>query len=169
MGTEIPGGGGQEKLHLTLHCHHQSDDCIKIGSVDSHCYMFHLTARGKSTRQCHTETTTRIKYCNRFTVIFSGHIFDVKYSSVLLYVLRNRRLNRDGSPGRPPRLSLTQLLSSDFDVKLKRCNKVDSRVEVETRCVAVGWRMGWGRGSGVGGEGGGETTGGPMWPAVPGF
>ena len=30
----------------------------------------------------------------------------------LLYVHRNRRLIRDGSPGRPPRLALTQLLSS---------------------------------------------------------
>ena len=33
-------------------------------------------------------------------------------AEVLLYVHRNRRDIRDGSPGRPPRLSHTQLLSS---------------------------------------------------------
>ena len=33
------------------------------------------------------------------------------YASVLLHVQRNRRLIRDGSPGRPPRLSFTQLYS----------------------------------------------------------
>ena len=32
---------------------------------------------------------------------------------VLLYVHRNRRFIRDGSPGRPPRLTFTQLLTYD--------------------------------------------------------
>ena len=33
------------------------------------------------------------------------------FGSVLIYVHRNRRLIRDGSPGRPPRLTFTQLQS----------------------------------------------------------
>ena len=36
MGTEITGGGGRGRLYLTLHCHHQNDSCIKIGSDVSH-------------------------------------------------------------------------------------------------------------------------------------
>ena len=30
--TQIPGGGGMEKLYQTLHCHYQNDLCIKMGS-----------------------------------------------------------------------------------------------------------------------------------------
>ena len=26
-----------EIIHLSLHCHHQNDSCIKIGSDESHC------------------------------------------------------------------------------------------------------------------------------------
>ena len=35
-GTEIPGCGGIRRLHLTLHCLHQNDSCIKMGSDESH-------------------------------------------------------------------------------------------------------------------------------------
>ena len=35
-GTEIPGGRGRGRLYLTLHCHHQNDSCIKVGSDESH-------------------------------------------------------------------------------------------------------------------------------------
>ena len=35
-GTEIPGGGGRGRLYLTLHCHHQNDSCIRMGSDESH-------------------------------------------------------------------------------------------------------------------------------------
>ena len=35
-GTEIPGGGGRGRLYLTLHCHHQNDSCIRMGSDKSH-------------------------------------------------------------------------------------------------------------------------------------
>ena len=31
-GTEIPGCEGIRRLHLSLHCHHQNDSCIKMGS-----------------------------------------------------------------------------------------------------------------------------------------
>ena len=30
------GGGGREIIHLWLHCHHQMDNCIKMGSDESH-------------------------------------------------------------------------------------------------------------------------------------
>ena len=34
-GTEIPGGVGRGRLYLTLHCHHQNDSCISMGSDES--------------------------------------------------------------------------------------------------------------------------------------
>ena len=30
------GGGGRQIIYLSLHCHHQNDSCIKMGSVESH-------------------------------------------------------------------------------------------------------------------------------------
>ena len=30
------GWGGGEIIHLSLHCHHQNDICIKVGSDKSH-------------------------------------------------------------------------------------------------------------------------------------
>ena len=30
------GGGGRETIYLSLHCHHQNDFCIKMGSDESH-------------------------------------------------------------------------------------------------------------------------------------
>ena len=30
------GGGGVQILYLSLHCHHQNDSCIKMGSEKSH-------------------------------------------------------------------------------------------------------------------------------------
>ena len=32
----MEGGGGKEIIYLSLHCHHQNDFCIKMGSDDSH-------------------------------------------------------------------------------------------------------------------------------------
>ena len=29
-------GGGRDIIYLSLHCHHQNDSCIKIGSGESH-------------------------------------------------------------------------------------------------------------------------------------
>ena len=29
-------GGKREIIYLSLHCHHQNDSCIKMGSNDSH-------------------------------------------------------------------------------------------------------------------------------------
>ena len=41
VGGTVGGGGGGgagegRKLYLTLHCHHQNDFCIKMGSDESH-------------------------------------------------------------------------------------------------------------------------------------
>ena len=30
------GGGGGGIIYLSLHCHHQNDSCIKMGSDESH-------------------------------------------------------------------------------------------------------------------------------------
>ena len=38
-------------LYLSLHCHHQNDSCIKMGSDESH-FNVSLTVRDKVTRQC---------------------------------------------------------------------------------------------------------------------
>ena len=36
-GKEIwVGGGGGEIIYLSLHCHHQNDSCMKMGSDESH-------------------------------------------------------------------------------------------------------------------------------------
>ena len=33
---EVGGGGEREIIYLSLHCHHQNDSCIKMGSDESH-------------------------------------------------------------------------------------------------------------------------------------
>ena len=43
-----------ESIYLSLHCHHQNDFCIKVGSDESH-FNVSLTVRDKVTRQCRTE------------------------------------------------------------------------------------------------------------------
>ena len=48
--------GGVEIIYLSLHCHHQNDLCIKVGSDESH-FNVSLIVRGKVTRQC-LQTTT---------------------------------------------------------------------------------------------------------------
>ena len=40
-------GGGGEIIYLLLHCHHQNDSCIKMGSDESH-FNVSLIVRGKS-------------------------------------------------------------------------------------------------------------------------
>ena len=30
------GGGGGQVIYLSLHCHHQNDSCINVGSDESH-------------------------------------------------------------------------------------------------------------------------------------
>ena len=51
--------GGKEILHLSVHCHHLSDNRIKVGSDESH-FNVSLIVRVKVIRQC-PETTTFLK------------------------------------------------------------------------------------------------------------
>ena len=41
--------GGREIIYLSLHCHHQNDSCIKMGSDESH-FNVSLIVRDKVTR-----------------------------------------------------------------------------------------------------------------------
>ena len=59
MGIRGEGGmevGERNIIHLLLHCHHQNDSCIKVGSDESH-FNVSLTVRDKVTRQCPQTTT----------------------------------------------------------------------------------------------------------------
>ena len=46
----------EEIIYLSLHCHHQNDSCIKVGSDESHLNAL-LIVRDKVTRQCPQTTT----------------------------------------------------------------------------------------------------------------
>ena len=46
-------------IYLSLHCHHQNDSCIKMGSDESHFNVL-VGSDGKVTRQC-PQTTTFLK------------------------------------------------------------------------------------------------------------
>ena len=43
-------------IYLSLHCHHQNDSCIKMGSDESH-FNVSLIVRDKVTGQCPQTTT----------------------------------------------------------------------------------------------------------------
>ena len=47
-GVEV---GEREIIYLSLHCHHQHDSCIKMGSDESH-FNVSLIVRDKVTRRC---------------------------------------------------------------------------------------------------------------------
>ena len=49
--------GEKEIIYLSLHCHHQNDSWVKMGSNES-SFNVSLTVRDKVTRQC-PQTTTR--------------------------------------------------------------------------------------------------------------
>ena len=48
--------GEREIIYLSLHCHHQNDTCIKMGSDESH-FNVSLIVRDKVTKQCPQTTT----------------------------------------------------------------------------------------------------------------
>ena len=48
--------GRKEIIHLSLHCHHQNDSCIKMGIDESH-FNVSLIVTVKVTRQCPQTTT----------------------------------------------------------------------------------------------------------------
>ena len=47
------GKGEREIIYLSLHCHHQNDSCIKMGSDKSH-FNISVTVRDKVARQVST-------------------------------------------------------------------------------------------------------------------
>ena len=51
--------GGEEIIYLSLHCHHQNDSCIKMGSDERH-FNVSVEVMDKITRQC-PQTTTFFK------------------------------------------------------------------------------------------------------------
>ena len=56
MGKGVWGGGEIIYLPLPLHCHHQNDSFIKMGSDENH-FNVSLIVRDKVTRQCPQTTT----------------------------------------------------------------------------------------------------------------
>ena len=48
--------GGGEIIYLSLHCHHQNDFCIKLGSDESH-FNVSLILRDSFTKHCPQTTT----------------------------------------------------------------------------------------------------------------
>ena len=52
--------GKREIIYLSLHCRHQNDSCIKVGSDESHCKVS-LTVRDKVTRQCPQTANSEVK------------------------------------------------------------------------------------------------------------
>ena len=52
--------GGREIIYLSLHCHHQNDFYIKMGSDESH-FNVSFIVRDKVTRQCPQTTTFKEK------------------------------------------------------------------------------------------------------------
>ena len=49
MGEGVLRWGKREIINLLLHCHHQNDSCIKMGSDESH-FNVSLIVRDKVTR-----------------------------------------------------------------------------------------------------------------------
>ena len=47
--------GQMEIIYLPLHCHHQNDSCIKMGSDESHFNVLSLIVRVKVTGQVSTD------------------------------------------------------------------------------------------------------------------
>ena len=52
--------GEKEIIYLWLHCHHQNDFCVKVGSDESH-FNVQLIVRDMVTRQCPQTTTFEVK------------------------------------------------------------------------------------------------------------
>ena len=48
--------GKREIIYLSIHCHHQNDSCIKMGSDESH-FNVSLIVKNKVTRPCPQTTT----------------------------------------------------------------------------------------------------------------
>ena len=55
---EVGEEGGY--IYLSLHCHHQNDSCMKVGSDESH-FNVSLIVRDKVTKQCPQTTTFLVR------------------------------------------------------------------------------------------------------------
>ena len=79
-------GGGGEIIYLSLHCHHQNDFCLKVGSDQSHLVfrMDSVSVRGKVKDQCPK------------TTIFKGELKRIQ-TEVFLLISLTARPNPAGS------------------------------------------------------------------------
>ena len=55
-GKGVWGWGEREIIYLSLHCHHQNDSCIKMGSDESH-FNVSVVSDGHSHKTLSTQTT----------------------------------------------------------------------------------------------------------------
>ena len=55
-------GGGGEIIYLSIHCNHQNDSCIKMGSDESH-FLCCVNCEGKVTND--TVSTPPEMHCKR--------------------------------------------------------------------------------------------------------
>ena len=51
-GKGYEGGGKREIMYISLHCHHQNDSCIKVGSDESH-FNVSVGSDGQSHKTVH--------------------------------------------------------------------------------------------------------------------
>ena len=103
--TLIQRWGKREIIVLSLHCHHQNDSCITMGSDERH-FNVSLIVRNKATRQC-PQTTTFWKTKRRA---------DAESSRGLsVYQLQNALpLGQNGSRDRAALLSNRQAMRSSW-------------------------------------------------------
>ena len=59
-GVEV-GEEGRIYTYHYIHCHHQNDFCIKVGSDESHFNVSFIIVTDKVTRQCPQTTTFKEK------------------------------------------------------------------------------------------------------------
>ena len=52
------GGGEEESIYLSLHCHQQNDSCIKMGNDEKH-FNVSLIVKDKVTREYNISTTMK--------------------------------------------------------------------------------------------------------------
>ena len=100
--------GEREIVYLSLHCHHQNDFCIKVGSSESH-FNVSLIVKGKVTRQRPQTTAFEEK----------GETKQIRTDVLLLTSLTPYRLAKpthDHSCVSPPHLILRSYVVS-VDVK----------------------------------------------------
>ena len=71
MGGRVWRWGKREIIYLSLHCHHQNDSCIKMGSDESH-FNVSLIVRDKVTRQCPQTTTSEERIRTEVPLLTAG-------------------------------------------------------------------------------------------------